>query len=333
MYEWNTDLYKMFFEAGIKSYMSDKAVICYITPKFYMVNLADEEMRAYFMKNMHIEFLSFCNPFDVVTENVITLMRKDNNGQYTIPVYRENENLKVFEEELPLDLRYSITNLHKEWITGISSEILAILIKMNSNTKLKDISTSKRGAEMSKKILRATADGLPSLIGQDMKKYTILWNGTYLDKSHKEFRRLNSFFSKDMIYLRRVDVCLEATLGDKAYGFSKNVYGILIDEKKGYNKKFILALLNSKALDFYYKKKFSTKKEDVFPEIQTYLYEQLPLPKANNQGLIIDIVDTILAKKKQNPFADTAVEESAIDKLVYQLYGLTDDEIRLIEHA
>ena len=136
MYEWNTDLYKMFFEAGIKSYMSDKAVICYITPKFYMVNLADEEMRAYFMKNMHIEFLSFCNPFDVVTENVITLMRKDNNGQYTIPVYRENENLKVFEEELPLDLRYSITNLHKEWITGISSEILAILIKMNSNTKL-----------------------------------------------------------------------------------------------------------------------------------------------------------------------------------------------------
>ena len=136
-----------------------------------------------------------------------------------------------------------------------------------------------------------------------------------------------------MIYLRRVDVCLEATLGDKAYGFSKNVYGILIDEKKGYNKKFILALLNSKALDFYYKKKFSTKKEDVFPEIQTYLYEQLPLPKANNQGLIIDIVDTILAKKKQNPFADTAVEESAIDKLVYQLYGLTDDEIRLIEHA
>ena len=166
-----------------------------------------------------------------------------------------------------------------------------------------------------------------------MKKYTILWNGTYLDKSHKEFRRLNSFFSKDMIYLRRVDVCLEATLGDKAYGFSKNVYGILIDEKKGYNKKFILALLNSKALDFYYKKKFSTKKEDVFPEIQTYLYEQLPLPKANNQGLIIDIVDTILAKKKQNPFADTAVEESAIDKLVYQLYGLTDDEIRLIEHA
>ena len=40
MYEWNTDLYKMFFEAGIKSYMTDDAILCYITPKFYMLNLA-----------------------------------------------------------------------------------------------------------------------------------------------------------------------------------------------------------------------------------------------------------------------------------------------------
>ena len=333
MYEWNTDLYKMFFEAGIKSYMTDDAILCYITPKFYMLNLADEDMRAYFIDNMHIEFLSYCNPFDVVTENVITLMRKDKCEQAFIPIYRENEDSKVFEEELPLDLRYSITNLHKEWVTGISTEILAILTKMNCKTKLKDISTSKRGAEISKNVLRATADGLPSLIGQDMKKYTILWNGTYLDKSHKEYRRLNPFFSKDMIYLRRVDVCLEATIGDMAYGFSKNVYGILIDETKGYNKKFILALLNSKALDFYYKKKFSTKKEDVFPEIQTYLYEQLPLPNANNQQTIIDIVDIILTKKKTNPQADTSVEENAIDKLVYQLYDLTEDEISLIEQV
>ena len=333
MYEWNTDLYKMFFEAGIKSYMADDAIICYITPKFYMINLYDENMRAYFIKNMHIEFLSYCNPFDVITENVITLMRKSNCEQEYIPIYRQNERSKVFEEKSPLDLRYSITNLHKEWITGISSEILAILTKMNCKTKLKNISTSKRGAEVSKNILRATQYGLPSLIGQDIKKYTIHWNDTYLDKNHKEYRRLNTFFSKDMIYLRRVDICLEATIGDIAYGFSKNVYGIKIDESKGYDKKFILALLNSKALDFYYKKKFSTKKEDVFPEIQTYLYEQLPLPMDCKQQPIIDLVDIILAKKKQDPLADTSLEENAIDELVYQLYDLTDEEIRLIEQA
>jgi hypothetical protein len=185
---------------------------------------------------------------------------------------------------------------------------------------------------VSKNILRATQYGLPSLIGQDIKKYTIHWNDTYLDKNHKEYRRLNTFFSKDMIYLRRVDICLEATIGDIAYGFSKNVYGIKIDESKGYDKKFILALLNSKALDFYYKKKFSTKKEDVFPEIQTYLYEQLPIPNPSYiQDIITDLVDTILATKQHNPQADTSELETQIDILVYLLYKLTYDEVKIID--
>lgn len=59
----------------------------------------------------------------------------------------------------------------------------------------------------------------------------------------------------------------------------------------------------------------------------------LPIPEATpaQQKPIIDLVDTILAKKKQNPQTDTSVEEIAIDKLVYQLYELTNEEINLIE--
>ena len=333
MYEWNTDLYKMFFELGIKHLMNDSGLLIYITPKFYLVNLDDERMRNYFMDNMRVDFLSFCNPFDVVTENVITMVRKDKSMQPSVKVFRQNEESKVFEEDLPLDLIFAKTNLHKEWVTGIDGNVLAILIKMESQLKLKDISLSKRGAEISKNDMRATQTGIPSLIEQNMKKYSIIWDNTYLDLKHKEYRRLHSFFSVEMIYLRRVDVCLEATIAEIAYGFNKNVYGIRINEQKGYNRKFVLALLNSKALDYYYRKKFSTKKEDVFPEIQTYLYEQLPIPEATStkQQPIVDLVDTILAKKKQNPQADTSVEENAIDQLVYQLYGLSKEEISLIE--
>lgn len=332
-YDWNSDLYKMFFERGIKSFMKEDGFICYITPKFYMLNLDDENMRDYFMKNMRIEFLSYCNPFEVITENVITLMTHDKTPQEHVRVYRENERLKVFEEDIPLSISYSLTNLHKEWITGIDSNILAVLTKMNWQTKLKNISISKRGAEISKKDMRATATGIQALIGQDMHKYSINWSNTYLDRNHREYRRLNTFFSKEMIYLRRVDVCLEATISDVLYGFNKNVYGIKVDESKGYKVKFILALINSKALDFYYKKKFSTKKEDVFPEIQTYLYEQLPVPSATSeqQQPIIDLVDKILAAKKQDTPADTTALEQKIDELVYKLYDLSDEEIKLIE--
>ena len=333
MYEWNTDLYKMFFEIGIKLLLNNSGLLSYITPKFYLVNLDDEKMREYLMDNMHIDFLSFCNPFDVVTENVITMLRKDKSKQTFVRVYRQDEESKVFNEALPLDMEYSKTNLHKEWVTGIDSNVLAILTKMGLPIKLRDISSSKRGAEISKKDMRATQSGLPSLIGQDMKKYSINWSNTYLDINHKEYYRLSPFFSKEMIYLRRVDICLEATIGDIIYGFNKNVYGIKIDETKGYNRKFVLALLNSKALDYYYRKKFSTKKEDVFPEIQTYLYEQLPIPRVSEvqQQPIVELVDKIISYKRINPLTDTSEWERQIDKLVYDLYDLDDNERKLIE--
>jgi hypothetical protein len=42
-------------------------------------------------------------------------------------------------------------------------------------------------------------------------------------------------------------------------------------------------------------------------------------------------VDKILAAKKQNPQTDTSEWENEIDELVYRLYDLTEDEIKIIE--
>ena len=66
-----------------------------------------------------------------------------------------------------------------------------------------------------------------------------------------------------------------------------------------YSIKYILALLNSSAVDYYYKNRFSTKKTDAFPEIQTYLYEQLPLPVVNKElrQEIESLVDEVIEKK------------------------------------
>ena len=59
------------------------------------------------------------------------------------------------------------------------------------------------------------------------------------------------------------------------------------------------------------------------------------------QKPIIALVDTrlkqvrtsVLAAKKANPKADTSKEEAEIDRLVYQLYGLTGDDVKIIESA
>ena len=42
-------------------------------------------------------------------------------------------------------------------------------------------------------------------------------------------------------------------------------------------------------------------------------------------------MDQILAAKKSDPEADTNALEQEIDSLVYELYGLTEEETRIVE--
>ena len=59
----------------------------------------------------------------------------------------------------------------------------------------------------------------------------------------------------------------------------------------------------------------------------------LPIPPATaaQQKPVIALVDKILAAKKQDPSADTSALEAQIDGLVYALYGLTAEEIAVVE--
>ena len=61
----------------------------------------------------------------------------------------------------------------------------------------------------------------------------------------------------------------------------------------------------------------------------------IPIPSAtpDQQQPIIVLVDQILAAKKTNPQAYTSEWEKEIDRLVYQLYGLNEDEIRIVERG
>ena len=57
----------------------------------------------------------------------------------------------------------------------------------------------------------------------------------------------------------------------------------------------------------------------------------LPLIDLSLQQPIIDLVDAILTKKKQSPQADILDLENTIDYHVYNLYGLSDNEIKIVE--
>ncbi|MFP4097079.1 MAG: class I SAM-dependent DNA methyltransferase [Cyclobacteriaceae bacterium] len=97
---------------------------------------------------------------------------------------------------------------------------------------------------------------------------------------------------------------------------------------------FLLGMLNSQAVDFTIKFISSTKRGGYY-EYKPMYVSLLPIVEADEEKKhpIRELVNQILKTKSQNPSADTSALEAEIDQLVYQLYGLTEEEIKIIEDS
>ena len=102
----------------------------------------------------------------------------------------------------------------------------------------------------------------------------------------------------------------------------------------GEKLKFLLAVLNSNVSEWYFNLIGTTTGMGT-NRWKKYKIELLPIKFASQeQEKEIEIlVNQILTIKKQNPSADTSNIENQIDQLVYQLYELTEEEIKIIENA
>ncbi|WP_051179083.1 Eco57I restriction-modification methylase domain-containing protein [Thermodesulfovibrio thiophilus] len=97
--------------------------------------------------------------------------------------------------------------------------------------------------------------------------------------------------------------------------------------------KYLLAILNSSLGNYAIKKYYAPFLGVKVSEFKKEWVQKLPIPKISesDQKPFIDLVDKILAAKSKNPDADTSELETQIDQMVYKLYGLTDEEIKVIE--
>jgi hypothetical protein len=92
--------------------------------------------------------------------------------------------------------------------------------------------------------------------------------------------------------------------------------------------KVLLAILNSK-MGWWLISKYCTAIQNGYQLIWKY-FGQIPIPAiANGQMEIIDLVDKIMVEKRFNQ--NTTALETKIDKLVYRLYGLTEEEIKIVD--
>ncbi|MGN8542564.1 DUF7149 domain-containing protein [Helicobacter pylori] len=102
--------------------------------------------------------------------------------------------------------------------------------------------------------------------------------------------------------------------------------------KEQEHAKFLVGLLNSRLLDWLFRKTSTNN------HVNLYELETLPIPQITKSNKptadkIIALVDKILQAKEKDPKANTQRLEKEIDALVYQLYNLTDEEIKTIENG
>ncbi|WP_212776574.1 Eco57I restriction-modification methylase domain-containing protein, partial [Helicobacter pylori] len=102
---------------------------------------------------------------------------------------------------------------------------------------------------------------------------------------------------------------------------------------------YLLGMLHSKLITFAFKTFYAGGGlgESGYRYKKAFI-ERLPIPQImpQNQELVREITDCakqILALKEKDPKANTQKLEKEIDALVYQLYNLTDEEIKIIEEG
>jgi hypothetical protein len=131
--------------------------------------------------------------------------------------------------------------------------------------------------------------------------------------------------------------------------FVKNSLHSIISKGLRYDLRYVLGILNSRLMDFYFKNKIGSTGE-IFSQMKIAYIEGLPIKiidlsigdEVKSHNALVFLVDNIHELYKKHFSAkdprtrelmqrQIAATDRQIDQLVYQLYGLTEEEIRIVE--
>jgi len=187
----------------------------------------------------------------------------------------------------------------------------------------------------------------PMFDGKHVGRYSILWQennwvkyGPWLAEPRKPEK-----YEGEKILIRKI---VGKTLIASYYPETSYCNTLLFTLKlKGNDKssyKYLLGLLNSPFIGWYYRKKFQISDTDTFPQIMVGDIAQLPIPKADkaHHNKMVKLVERMLELNKKLPEVKTpgerekmerqiAATDREIDLLVYELYNLTPEEIEIVE--
>ena len=296
------ELYAYFFELAIKNLLNKDGIIAFITGSLYIKGLKFNKLR------------------DLLVSTI------------------SRPNLRIAGDEvfakvnMPTAILIGVKNENVLWSMDDFIEGNAIIGKIDVGClKLSMISKVQRGFEIGKNQTFFDRNGVDFITGQDVGKYRVNRIRKISKEVFDSFAKDDYYFTGERLLIRETGSELTTIyLHEKLYS-NRSLYSIKITEES-LSVKYVLALLNSRLMQYYYASKFKSD-TNIFPKIRIAQVNELPIKKLSElaQQPFIALVDQILASKRENPAADTLDLEMQIDRMVYELYGLTDDEIAIVE--
>ena len=346
----NWDMFIVFIELGM-TLLKTNGVLCKIIPNKLIAAKYGQELRIYIAEKEVIEVRDYSR-IDVFTNAAVypitIILRNSDSEIASLFSIMDDINRVRQTTETPS----SSLKEYENWdLFFTDTKIFNLINKINSHPRLFNLDVDILGAATVadayeiKKLVKeedGTHEGFRLINSGTIDPYQPLWGirtcryikGGYLkpvvpkDKlqQYSKTRYQQSNSSKIVVasMTTRYEACLDIG-GNYIAGKSTTI--ILGPLDKLY---YCIGIINSKLASFWLNITFnSLKMSGEAINVGRNELGMLPIPV--NQVDFMHIINKIIEERKDNLSSDTSKLESEIDRLVYQLYDLTEEEIRIVE--
>ncbi len=352
------NLYSIFIELGLKI-IKNNGLLSFINPNSILMNSSYSKIRNLIIDNVSDIVKLPDNVFsksNVKVETIIfSLCKNMKFEKINLLLYKNYEKIDFINSKLAITQTKEIWNKENlKFNLYLTKSTQSILNKISNISKpLIEIADFSLGItpydkhkghskeQIKERLFHATKkinnEYKPIINGENIQRY-------FIDSTPKEYIRYGSwlgatrsekFFTDPRIIVRQIvsgkPLRIYAGYTEKSLYFTQIGFAIIPKNPQSINPKFLTSLLNSNLLNFVHKYSYLDIEKELFQKILIENCKQLPIKiiPESDQKPFITLVDTIIDQKSKGEDSTTAEKE--IDQLVYKLYDLTAEEVKLVE--
>ena len=362
-YGWAGDLCDYFIFAGFKR-VAENGILAYIANDSYVAFSTKRRIRALFLENQLLHLVKApAETFGAAVYTAIFILSKQKaaashaymSGEIDFPDFHYRQNGEV-----------AYATIHqmpdKKFLLAKEDGLMTRLLSFEKMEKFCSIlDTGIHSGNVRKKLFFQEDNGNRHrlLQGRQIQRFSVQWDSPKakyrfcdidyeplpipgIGRGGKPSRRdehwgfggaIENHHQPERLLMRQTDDDLivayhsEAELGRF---YTDNTLHTILPKSPSVNLKYFLALFNSRLLNFVYHF-VSQEAGKSQAQVKVAVVRKLPVvvPAEAAQRPIVALVDKILSAKGE----DTAEFEREIDRHVYALYGLSEEEIRVVEQA